>query len=194
MVHWRVIFWLGARGVVHRRLGRFFLVSYALFTVASSREDANTITSAWVAGALAGCGLVHCASGLDPAKQLVWLHDGSVLRHLTVVACGAAALVAHSLLPIALATPSPTQFIKEIEERRNQETLLTSQVQRSLLLRQVTREIRKSLCVEDICANTTNQLGQAFGADRCAMYLCQNEAEVTDQTMSPSSTPESAVG
>lgn len=68
------------------------------------------------------------------------------------------------------------------------------QVQRSLLLRQVTREIRKSLCVEDICANTTNQLGQAFGADRCAMYLCQNEAEVTDQTMSPSSTPESAVG
>lgn len=143
---------------------------------------------------MAGCGLVHCASGLDPAKQLVWLHDGSVLRHLTVVACGAAALVAHSLLPIALATPSPTQFIKEIEERRNQETLLTSQVQRSLLLRQVTREIRKSLCVEDICANTTNQLGQAFGADRCAMYLCQNEAEVTDQTMSPSSTPESAVG
>lgn len=111
-----------------------------------------------------------------------------------MVACGAAALVAHSLLPIALATPSPTQFIKEIEERRNQETLLTSQVQRSLLLRQVTREIRKSLCVEDICANTTNQLGQAFGADRCAMYLCQNEAEVTDQTMSPSSTPESAVG
>jgi hypothetical protein len=63
------------------------------------------------------------------------------------------------------------------------------QVQRSLLLRQVTREIRKSLCVEDICANTTNQLGQAFGADRCAMYLCHNEAEVTDQTMSPSSTP-----
>jgi hypothetical protein len=105
---------------------------------------------------MAGCGLVHCASGLDLAKQLVWLHDASVLRHLTVVACGAAALVAHSLvahslvLPIALATPSPAQFIKEIEERRNQETLLTSQVIRASLLPLTTRTHSHRQCRSNV--------------------------------------------
>jgi hypothetical protein len=42
-------------------------------------------------------------------------------------------------------------------------------------MRQVTREIRKSLCVDDICATTTHQLGNAFNADRCVMYLCKDE-------------------
>jgi hypothetical protein len=81
----------------------------------------------WVAGAfITGCGLAHCASGFDPTKQLVWLHG--VLRHLTAVACCAAALVAHSLLPLALVTPSPAQLIKEIELQRQKESQLTAQV------------------------------------------------------------------
>ncbi len=55
-------------------------------------------------------------------------------------------------------------------EREETQTALQQQLHRSLLLGQITREIRQSLKIEQIFQTTAQLLGRAFGVNRCLIH------------------------
>ncbi|NJL35753.1 MAG: GAF domain-containing protein [Leptolyngbyaceae cyanobacterium RM2_2_4] len=56
-----------------------------------------------------------------------------------------------------------------LEQRRQAEDSLQHQIQRVLLLKQITQKIRQSLDVDQILQTTATQIGQAFGVNRCVI-------------------------
>ncbi|MBC8123508.1 MAG: EAL domain-containing protein [Gemmatimonadaceae bacterium] len=60
--------------------------------------------------------------------------------------------------------------MRDITERKRAEQALERQVQRSLLLGQITQEIRSSLDSKQIFQTTATQIGQAFRVDRCVLH------------------------
>ncbi|MEA5552483.1 response regulator [Anabaena cylindrica UHCC 0172] len=58
----------------------------------------------------------------------------------------------------------------DITERRNAETALQQQFNRTLLLKQITEEIRQSLNTQEIFQTTANQISQAFNVNRCLIH------------------------
>ncbi len=56
------------------------------------------------------------------------------------------------------------------EELRASEAALQQQVQRALLLKQITQEIRQSLDSKQIFQTTATQIGQAFRVNRCVIH------------------------
>ena len=61
------------------------------------------------------------------------------------------------------------QWIGNEIERRQSKSALERQFQRTLLLKQITQEIRQSLDTEQIFQTTATQIGQAFGVNRCVI-------------------------
>ncbi|NEQ23854.1 MAG: GAF domain-containing protein, partial [Microcoleus sp. SIO2G3] len=61
------------------------------------------------------------------------------------------------------------QWIGNEIERRQSNAALERQFQRTLLLKQITQEIRQSLDTEQIFQTTATQIGQAFGVNRCVI-------------------------
>ncbi len=61
-------------------------------------------------------------------------------------------------------------FITDITERKQAETALQQQVQRTLLLKQITQEVRQSLNSEQIFQTTVTQIGRAFRVNRCTIH------------------------
>ena len=65
--------------------------------------------------------------------------------------------------------------IKELSTQLNQRNeQLEKQIQRALLLNKITQEIRSSLEPEQIFQTAANQIGQAFGANRCLIHSYQD--------------------
>ncbi|MBE9128103.1 MULTISPECIES: GAF domain-containing protein [unclassified Coleofasciculus] len=58
----------------------------------------------------------------------------------------------------------------ELTERKQAEAALQQQLQRSLLLRQITQEIRQSLDAKQIFQTTATQIGRAFRVNRCVIH------------------------
>ena len=58
----------------------------------------------------------------------------------------------------------------ELAERKQAETALQQQLQRSLLLKQITQEIRQSLDAKQIFQTTATQIGRAFRVNRCVIH------------------------
>jgi signal transduction histidine kinase/CheY-like chemotaxis protein len=56
-----------------------------------------------------------------------------------------------------------------LEQRRQAEDSLQHQIQRALLLKQITQKIRQSLDVDQILQTTATQIGQAFRVNRCVI-------------------------
>lgn len=56
---------------------------------------------------------------------------------------------------------------RDITQRQQAEVALQQQIQRALLLKQITQDIRQSLDAEQIFQTTVTQIGQAFKANRC---------------------------
>ena len=61
-------------------------------------------------------------------------------------------------------------LIQQTSELENSQAILQQQVQRGLLLKQITQEIRQSLDSQKVFQTTVTQLGQAFGVDRCLLH------------------------
>ncbi|MBE9118199.1 PAS domain S-box protein [Lusitaniella coriacea LEGE 07157] len=59
---------------------------------------------------------------------------------------------------------------EDITERKRAEAALQKQFERELLLKHITEEIRSSLEIETIFQTTVNQIGQAFGVNRCLIH------------------------
>ena len=59
---------------------------------------------------------------------------------------------------------------RDITERKQAEAVLAKQLQRELLLSQITYEIRQSLDSQSILQIAASQIGLAFRANRCAIY------------------------
>ncbi|MEG4988512.1 PAS domain S-box protein [Microcoleus sp. BR0-C5] len=58
-------------------------------------------------------------------------------------------------------------FMKDITDRKQAEEALQRQLQKALLLKQITQEIRQSLNAQQIFETAAVQIGQAFGVSRC---------------------------
>ena len=68
---------------------------------------------------------------------------------------------------------------RDITERKQAEVILAKQLQRELLLSQITYEIRQSLDSQSIFQIAASQIGLAFRANRCAIYSYDTESELT---------------
>jgi signal transduction histidine kinase/sensor domain CHASE-containing protein/DNA-binding response OmpR family regulator len=62
------------------------------------------------------------------------------------------------------------QWLGSEIERHQTQTALQQQFQRTLLLKQITQEIRQSLSAKEIFQTTAIQIGQTFGVNRCAIH------------------------
>ncbi|MEG5039948.1 PAS domain S-box protein [Microcoleus sp. B3-D2] len=58
-------------------------------------------------------------------------------------------------------------FMKDITDRKQAEEALQRQLQKALLLKQITQEIRQSLNAQQIFETAAIQIGQTFGVSRC---------------------------
>jgi len=58
----------------------------------------------------------------------------------------------------------------DLSERKQAEAALQQQLQRSLLLKQITQDIRQSLDAQQIFQTTATQIGQAFRVNRCVIH------------------------
>ncbi|MBE9169807.1 PAS domain-containing protein [Pleurocapsales cyanobacterium LEGE 06147] len=67
-------------------------------------------------------------------------------------------------------------------ERQRAELALEQQLQRALLLEQITQEIRQSLDVQQILQTTVDQIGKTFKVDRCLIFSYQT-APVTKSSV-----------
>ena len=68
---------------------------------------------------------------------------------------------------------------RDITERKQAELLLDKQLQRELLLSQITYEIRQSIDSQSIFQITAAQIGHAFRANRCTIYSYDVESRET---------------
>jgi PAS domain S-box-containing protein len=68
----------------------------------------------------------------------------------------------------------------DITEQKQAELALTKQFQRALMLKQITQKIRQSLDSQEIFQTTANQIGQAFGVNRCILrtYIAEPFPEI----------------
>ncbi|MEG4842292.1 PAS domain S-box protein [Microcoleus sp. B9-D4] len=65
-------------------------------------------------------------------------------------------------------------FMKDITDRKQAEEALQRQLQKALLLKQITQEIRQSLNAQQIFATAAIQIGQTFGVSRCLISTYQD--------------------
>ncbi|WP_445301454.1 response regulator [Microcoleus sp. Pol10D4] len=65
-------------------------------------------------------------------------------------------------------------FMKDISDRKEAEEALQRQLQKALLLKQITEEIRQSLNAQQIFATAAIQIGQALGVSRCLISTYQD--------------------
>ncbi|MEG4275423.1 MULTISPECIES: response regulator [unclassified Microcoleus] len=65
-------------------------------------------------------------------------------------------------------------FMKDISDRKQAEEALQRQLQKALLLKQITQEIRQSLNAEQIFATAAIEIGQTFGVSRCLISTYQD--------------------
>ncbi|MFP5271317.1 GAF domain-containing protein [Coleofasciculus sp.] len=63
----------------------------------------------------------------------------------------------------------------DLTERQQAEAALQQQLQRSLLLKQITQDIRQSLDAQQIFQTTATQIGQAFRVNRCVIHTYVEE-------------------
>jgi signal transduction histidine kinase/pSer/pThr/pTyr-binding forkhead associated (FHA) protein/HPt (histidine-containing phosphotransfer) domain-containing protein/ActR/RegA family two-component response regulator len=70
-------------------------------------------------------------------------------------------------------------FGSEIE-RQQAQTSLRQELRKTILLKQITQEIRQSLDTQKIFEATVNQIGRAFGINRCFIH---NYTEKTEETI-----------
>ncbi|MBD2517018.1 PAS domain S-box protein [Nostoc sp. FACHB-973] len=61
-------------------------------------------------------------------------------------------------------------FMKDISDRKQAEDALQRQLQQTLLLKQITQQIRQSLDTKKIFETAAIQIGQAFQVDRCLIH------------------------
>ncbi|WP_445302003.1 response regulator [Microcoleus sp. N9_B4] len=65
-------------------------------------------------------------------------------------------------------------FMKDISDRKEAEEALQRQLQKALLLKQITEEIRQSLNAQQIFETAAIQIGQALGVSRCLISTYQD--------------------
>ncbi|NER39480.1 MAG: response regulator [Oscillatoria sp. SIO1A7] len=72
------------------------------------------------------------------------------------------------------------QWVGNELERQQAKTALERQIQRALLLKQITEEIRQSLNSEQIFQTAADRIGKAFGVNRCIIhtYLAEPAPEI----------------
>ncbi len=63
----------------------------------------------------------------------------------------------------------------DITDRKQAEIALQQQLMRTVLLKQITQEIRRSLNTKEIFQTTATQIGQAFGVNRCVIHTYLTE-------------------
>ncbi|MEG4027891.1 MULTISPECIES: response regulator [unclassified Microcoleus] len=84
-------------------------------------------------------------------------------------------------------------FMKDISDRKQAEEALQRQLEKALLLKQITQEIRQSLNAQQIFETAAIQIGQAFGVSRCLIrtYLDnpQPQFPVVAEYLAPGSAP-----
>ncbi|WP_445300113.1 response regulator [Microcoleus sp. D3_18_C4] len=84
-------------------------------------------------------------------------------------------------------------FMKDITDRKQAEEALQRQLQKALLLKQITQEIRQSLNAQQIFETAAIQIGQTFGASRCLIrtYLDnpQPQFPVVAEYLTPGAAP-----
>ncbi|ELR14948.1 twocomponent hybrid sensor and regulator kinase [Acanthamoeba castellanii str. Neff] len=145
----------------------YFFIPGAIFTVVLKRGDIDrNVWTVWMFGAfIVCCGLTHLVSAL-----CIWFNLG--MKVVTAGISYATAIAVYKLIPLALAIPSPIQLEKEINERKDAQRKLQTQYKRSVVLSRVTKEIRRSLKLQDISNATAAQCIDVFDADVCSVYRC----------------------
>lgn len=84
-------------------------------------------------------------------------------------------------------------FMKDITDRKQAEEALQRQLQKALLLKQITQEIRQSLNAQQIFETAAIQIGQTFGVSRCLIRRYQDNPQpqfpVVAEYLAPGSAP-----
>jgi len=68
----------------------------------------------------------------------------------------------------------------DITARKETEDLLHKQLNKIILFRKITDQIRQSLEPEQIFQTAANEIGKAFKVNQCLMFICENQAKEND--------------
>ncbi len=115
------------------------------------------------------CGTTHLLNAFSPWLYSPWIH--ALILSITALISQITATTCFKLIPLALAMASPLQLKNEIRIRKRAEKKLHTMYQRALIISQMTKEIRRSLKMQDVSNATTIQLAIAFHASSCGLYL-----------------------
>lgn len=70
---------------------------------------------------------------------------------------------------------SVLSLIRDISDRKRSEKALQYQLQKALLIQQITKEIRQSLEPQEIFQVAAQRIGEAFGVSRCLIHFYEKE-------------------
>jgi PAS domain S-box-containing protein len=133
-------------------------------------EDRDRVLAQWSATAEQGQEFALEYRYLHPKGSMTWVYGQATAQ-----------LDADHQIKGFIGTVSDISAAKHREaERKQVEAALQQQLQKTLLLTQITQEIRQSLNVQHIFQTTATQIGQVFNINRCVIQAYENVAEVSD--------------
>ncbi len=100
-------------------------------------------------------------------EQKLWINGRWQHEEVRVVKCGAD----EALFMIR----DISKIYNELRRRQEAEAALERQLQRTVLLQQITEEIRQSLDIQQIFETTALRVGEAFGVNRCLIHSYRAE-------------------
>ncbi|NES99338.1 MAG: PAS domain-containing protein [Sphaerospermopsis sp. SIO1G1] len=74
-------------------------------------------------------------------------------------------------------------YLVDISDRKVAEKLIEQQIQRELLLKQITDEIRQSLDPQQIFETAVNRIGETFQVHRCLLHICKLDQAKPEPTI-----------
>lgn len=129
--------------------------------ILTSRSDRQFVTYAQTQ--------LRDAPGFLAKVQASYMHPDVVSCHIVELKDGRSFERYAQPQQIAGKTVGTVINYRDITQRQQAELALQQQIQRAVLLKQITQEIRQSLNSQHIFQTTATQVGQAFRANRCVI-------------------------
>jgi signal transduction histidine kinase/CheY-like chemotaxis protein len=159
----------------------YFITPFSLVVLVRNRKDLPFNWIFLMFGAfILSCGLTHLVNTFGP-----WVHPShspvlqrslwftllsGVIKLFTAIISLITAIASVALVPLAIRLPSPSQLGKALRERKIAEAKLQKQLERSLLISNITNKIRNSFHTQDIFQIAAVQIGSVMRASRCTIH------------------------
>eukprot|EP00741_Cyanophora_paradoxa_P024369 tig00021795_g23531.t1 len=149
------------------------------------------------------CGSTHLVSVfiMTHGQTADIMRLSAALKFITAVVSAATAALMFWVMPAVLHIPIElereklhrAELEREITSRRAAEGALQKQVKHAAVLRHITDGVRSSLDASRIFDVAATEIGRAFGADMCAIWVCGGAAGVDPEAGgTPAPTPPSS--